>query len=171
MTRKRTPSYPGMLNEPIFTNSKARFADERILGAIEGKLELLFEHYQIAPNDRHRWQKLALALAFDHVPGFTLERGSRPTRGRHKTWSIAESRKLVDAVDAINKERKLGIKDAVRILRQRSPSEWSGAGLETRYHECKKRLDSYDDLRARARRSPSGSLAVIAALISLRDYE
>jgi hypothetical protein len=165
MTRKPPPRYPGTLNEPIV--ARGPFPDERIAGATEAKLELLFEYYQIGLHDRHRWQKLALALAVDHVPGLAVQQGARPKPGRKKTWNISESRRLVDAVNAIESERKRGINDAVHILKKRSRKEWPGKGLEARYYECKKRIDRYNKLKAEARRAPKGSLI----RLGLPDYE
>jgi len=49
------------------------------------KFLLLFEHYAIAKDDTNRWQKLCLALARAHVPGFQ-EKASRK-KGRPHTMS------------------------------------------------------------------------------------
>lgn len=56
-------NYTGPLAKPILI---ANAGDDTLLPRLE-KLEILFQHYDLGPND---WPQLAFALALRHVPGF-----------------------------------------------------------------------------------------------------
>ena len=92
MTKFReTTSYSGGLARPIrrlrpfrldgATNSKEEIArhnqeilkieDAEISRVLAERLELLFAHYEI--QDTNNYMALTLALAIDHVPGFSVE--------------------------------------------------------------------------------------------------
>ena len=60
-------------------------------------LPALFQHYDIAADDPACRQKLALCLAFAHVPGFGTTSSTR--RGRPVNWTPAVSDKLFAAVE------------------------------------------------------------------------
>jgi hypothetical protein len=94
MARKRpAPKYAGALAQPIYVEDyyKARglgqpnreLDTDAVKKRAAEKMRLLFEHYKIDPSDEQRWEKLAISLAFEHVPGLQL--ANRPKPGRKAT--------------------------------------------------------------------------------------
>lgn len=91
--RKPRPNrmYSGVLNEPIRIGRagdpnrrrKALMA-ETTMGQ---RLPKLYEHYGIQPSAPGAAERLILALAKDHVPGFQIE---SETRGRPTKWKYSE---------------------------------------------------------------------------------
>ena len=67
-------AYTGALNEPIVAGAarENELEQQYILGNWDAKLKLLFDHYRIEFNEPGCWENLAIALAFDHVPGFRV---------------------------------------------------------------------------------------------------
>src|SRR5215831_3605773 len=114
--------FTGALSSPILVPSpnaewgplspeslKSEIAKQRA-----AKLDLLFAHYGILPNDKDRLPKLATRLAVDFVPGMiTVEQRSSPIKRRShkdKTWTIDQYAELVREVDRLrggNKKMKI----------------------------------------------------------------
>jgi hypothetical protein len=117
------------------------------------KLDLLFAHYGILPNDKDRLPKLATRLALDFVPGMiTVEQHSSPFKKRShkdKAWTLAQYADLVRGVDAnrgVNRKEKIIV--AIFALVRQRPKEWGAYkgrewSLVPRYHEGKKELAMY----------------------------
>jgi hypothetical protein len=78
MGGKRKPRYSGALNKPIalpvgiLFESGSELQRQHLNREWNAKIRLLIEHYEINPSDPHRWQKLAIQLALDHVPGMQV---------------------------------------------------------------------------------------------------
>jgi hypothetical protein len=75
LMKKMTPRYPSLLDPE---GQEARALEEYF-----ERVVALFRHYKINPKDEDAWMHLALALAHNHVPGFTFgrERGAPHKRG------------------------------------------------------------------------------------------
>jgi hypothetical protein len=126
--KRRAPNYTGALAQPIYLDpddykysdglgrppndpdvvEKKMFAMAK-LQTFE-KMELLFKHYEIDPNDEQSWQVLAFRLARAHVPG--LQIASRPKPGRKATWKTGLYDELVRAVDDVKSRTGKGTKKA-----------------------------------------------------------
>lgn len=157
MSGKSKRKFSGALNEPIYRRpvgllTNLELENERFIGVLTGRFDLLFEHYGIETENEKCWRKLAVALALDLVPGMQIAKHPLRRKGRPKKWHFTVAQKFVSQVDEISAERSKGIKDAIRILVRRSPDQWltkNGrqrktekeiAALETRYHSQKARL-------------------------------
>jgi hypothetical protein len=118
------------------------------------KLDLLFAHYRIPPNDKDRFRRLSACLAKDFVPGMiTVEQRSSPyKKGWHKDkyWTFGRYADLVRDVDAVRHGQK--IYAAICDLVEQQPKKWGEykgreRSLETHYHKGNKIL---------AKRTPLG---------------
>jgi hypothetical protein len=134
--------------------------DEAIARAWQEKLPLLFEHYGI--EDKSDYFSLSLALAIDHVPGFAVKHVTwklsegdygvvepATKAGRHRDWTSERLRALLDAVEAVKRDKKVGTdREALLLLSRRKPwkapanhrgeaTQWVET-LETRLQEAKK---------------------------------
>jgi hypothetical protein len=117
------------------------------------KLLLLLEHYDIKQNDPARWEKLAFLLALVHVPGMKVVEYA-PRRGAPlKPSDISGARENVRIIDEINRERRKGVMDAIRVALKRKELKGSPDSLETRYYENKDLLRRVEELE---RRLPKG---------------
>jgi hypothetical protein len=145
MSRRRKPRYSGALNKPIiqplgmlyepgspFRDSLGR---QRLL-----KLGQLLAHYGIKSEDPGCFQKLAIKLALDWVPGMQVIKEPRARRGAPRKWTLARYREFVETIDRIQGQRGQGVLDAIRSLKKRERLRESVGGLETRYYEGRKRL-------------------------------
>lgn len=106
---------------------------------ISARMQVLLNHYHIDSAFSDPFCMLALRLANDLIPNFTVF--PNPP-GRRRGREIPSDTRLCMAVDKIADERKRGIADACRLLSRRA-GPWEGANpntLETRYHEEKSRL-------------------------------
>lgn len=88
------------------------------------KLPMLFEHYDIHEKGESRWCSLAIALAFDFVPAFQVDRSKSP--GRKNEWDMLTLTWLYMDVRAETKSRSdrgktLSELDACRQLLKREP--------------------------------------------------
>ncbi len=94
-------------------NEFTRIHNERL-----AKLDLLAQHYGIEPNGNHYLQ-LALALARDFVPGFSIAK----MRGAPERWpNLLRGALVVTMQDIIQPTRKgRGPTYAAKILSQRNP--------------------------------------------------
>jgi hypothetical protein len=109
----------------------------------------LLAHYEIEPEEPECWREVAFRLALDHVPGMRVI--DQPGRGKGAPRKLHVSRdgKLVDLIEKIKRERKKGIRDAIRIAQKRKQLQGNARGIERRYYESKQRLGQLDDLRRR----------------------
>jgi hypothetical protein len=120
----------------------------------EQKLRLLYTHYGLDRAIENRpiselfadpSVQLVLRLACDYVPGFRFvpsDEALPRNRGRPREYNIGD---VLFQVDAIQRERKRGIVDAIRTLRKRQPDpygKYSTETLEARYHESRARWRS-----------------------------
>lgn len=90
MSAKSHPYTNRLLSEPwqilqpdLLITSKARADSENMKASIE-KVTALFEHFSISPTDPEAFQKLSIALAMEHVPGFQAKTGKGV--GRPNKW-------------------------------------------------------------------------------------
>jgi hypothetical protein len=161
--------YPGVLNEPICLDRlfAAPSPEERernlakIEGRIDAKFELLFEHYEIALDDRDRWETLAGELAREHVRGLQFVADQPRKQGAPKKWRLSMCKDFVDAVDSgrvfLAKQRgcsvdEVTLRDAIddffKIrLRRMSPRTvaqiWcEKESAEARYREARERVEA-----------------------------
>jgi len=83
--------YTGILNDPIEFPSIVEVEPlGRLAGDLEERWDALFALHQIDPASPEVWQKIAMALARDHVPGFSAKwygshtdpRNTQERRGR-----------------------------------------------------------------------------------------
>jgi hypothetical protein len=152
--------YSGALNQPIvrpfgllYGPTSAKGA-KVVLRARLIKLLLLLDHYNIKPNDPACWQKLAFLLAQDHVPGLkAVEEAPRGPGAPRKPLDVSGARENVCIIDEINRERGIGVRDAIRIALKRKQLKGSAKSLEARYHENKHLLRRVEELE---RRLPKG---------------
>jgi hypothetical protein len=151
--KRRAPKYAGALAEPIYldpddykysgglgqpTNAQVeKKMREIVQKQTFEKMQLLFEHYEIDPNDEQRWQALAFSLADAHVPGLRL--ALRPKTGRKPTWQTGLGDELVRAVEVKTRTGK-GIKEAIaELLKEPKWKKYSPQNLEARYREARLR--------------------------------
>jgi hypothetical protein len=137
-------------------NRRLEAACEAFGKKINHKLKLLLEHYQI--SDVNPWRRLALALAFDHVPGFKNESGK--AKRRPKVWTPMKLTMLVATIDHVKSELSLNARQACEYIADNEDycQKWgppkTGKGtkkqwvetLESRYHDGRKLSD--DDFLA-----------------------
>jgi hypothetical protein len=149
MPRKRSvPKFSGSLAEPIYErfgggildmpDDKAKWK-ARMLGRLEGKLELLLEHYGIDKEDNDRWWLLSLQLGLDYVPGMRIETTPPSRRGRKPTWRAGGAHELFRAVQDLIAEKKCTEKEAIRQIAAADP-RWrqkTPENLGARYREAK----------------------------------
>jgi hypothetical protein len=146
--KRRGPKFSGALAEPIYerfgSGVLAMPDDEekwkaRLFGRLEGKLELLLEHYQIDSEHPDRWWMLSLQLAVDFVPGMRIEPAPPSRRGRKPTWRAGGAHELFRAVQDLIVEKQCTEKEAIRQIGARDP-RWrhkTPQNLGARYREAK----------------------------------
>ncbi len=147
MARKAKPIYSGALNDPIVVQPLGTLSvvseseNKRIRDEQVEKIKLLFQHYEIESNDKNRWQKLAIALAFQHVRGLQLALPPGKA-GAARLWDYQEAQLLIDEVSAIAATSKLSVAGAIRLLCKQKGDRWGSNpdSLQTRYYEAKRML-------------------------------
>jgi len=164
--KRRAPNYTGALTQPIYleedhyklTGGLGEPIWELDIDAIRKraaeKIWLLFEHYKIDPSDEHRWQKLAMSLASEHVRG--LQVANRPKRGRKSTWKTGLGDELVRAVDDVKSRTGKGTKEVIAELREEP--KWHGFSSKKpggRKYSVQKLEARYWETRARQKRLAS----------------
>ena len=155
--RRRAPKYAGALAQPIYVDQYYEWVGplgqprEPNLAAINKqaleKMQLLFRHYEIDPNDEQRWQALAFSLALTHVPGLQL--ASRPKPGRKPTWQTGLGDELVRAVEAVKSRAGNGTAEAIAELRKEPGGKWktyTAQSLGARYRESRARQKAFASL-------------------------
>jgi hypothetical protein len=155
---KTKTRYSGPLNQPIVLPLGMLYGPTSPRGA-KGvlrtrliKLLLLLEYYDIKPNDSACWLKLAFQLAQDHVPGMKVVENA--SRGRPlKPSDVSGAQENVRIIDEIERQRGIGVMDAIRIAVQRKQLKGLPDSLEARYYENKDLLRRVEELE---RRLPKG---------------
>src|SRR5437899_423814 len=103
--RNKQKKYPGELGKETFwdTTEWLQIAerakgghvakleyDARLVAAAEQRLDeviaMLFQHYNIGPDEEDRWEELAKCLAEDHVPAAKLVPNKPRGPGASKKW-------------------------------------------------------------------------------------
>jgi hypothetical protein len=137
---RKLPPYKGDLSEPIYLLAPAEAARGEATYRRIDKLEKLFDHHKIDPRDNHKWFRLSLALAVEHVPGFHVVYGDRPKRGRHRTWKAGLEDDLVQDIEPWIGKGKLTIEQAIFHLRTTSKKwqRFTQQNLVTRYREARR---------------------------------
>ena len=100
------------------------------------KMRLLFKHHKIDPSDEQSWEKLAIRLAFEHVPGLQL--AFRPKPGRKPTWKTGLGDELVRAVEDVKSRTGKRTEDAIAKLKEEPGGMWGRYTVENlgaRYRE------------------------------------
>ena len=155
MARKRlAPKYAGALAQPIYVDQDPpgchRYPDvtetlkEIWQTRAAEKMPLLFKHYKIDPSDEQSWEKLAIQLAFDHVPGLQL--AFRPKPGRKPTWKTGLGDELVRAVEDVKSRTGKCTEDAIAKLKEEPGGMWGRYTVEnlgTRYREAKRHQEQF----------------------------
>lgn len=152
MPKKLLPKYRGKLAEPLkplptpLAGMLSGISPDETIkqrrAELIGKLARLLAHYGIARDDERRWFKLALALAFDHVPGF--QEALPETRGRRRTWSLEDDRRLFYDISDLLARGKT-VRSACEILVRKQPykdQRRSGEALRSRYVKIKPIFDA-----------------------------
>jgi hypothetical protein len=116
MARKRpAPKYAGALAQRIYVDvAQIDRLEGVLLAQVPEKIHLLFKHYKIDPSDEQSWEKLALQLALDHVPGLQL--ALRPKAGAKPKWKTGLGDELVRAVEDVKSRTGKGTEDAIAEL-------------------------------------------------------
>jgi hypothetical protein len=100
----------------------------RVLDEMRDRFGLLWKHYSIDPNDPDAWKALAVALAFDHVPGFRV---TKPGRSKVGTDYVS----LFDEVRRASKRRAPSDAEiAYKVAKQHGGN---GSTILRRYQEQK----------------------------------
>ena len=102
------------------------------------KLNLLFDHFGI--EDKGDTRSLALALAREHVPGFTIQTNEpKPKRGRKLKWDLDRLEKLLETVESLKQQHNYTDRQAlIFIVSSPQYSEIWGRSLNDR--ESKRKL-------------------------------
>ena len=147
--KRRAPNYTGALAQPIYLEDHYKFSgglgqaiwepdDAAISKRAEEKMRLLFEHHKIDPSDEQSWKKLAISLAFAHVPGLQL--ANRPKAGRKPMWKNGLDEELVRDIEDVMSRTDKGIKEAIAELRKEPKwKKYTPQNLGARYRETRAR--------------------------------
>jgi hypothetical protein len=137
MPAKRNPRrYAGALASPIIWRSPPPFwgaatkdrtaeywkAYERdrqqtesdVKRLVTEKLSLLMDHYGI--DDKEDMAALAIALAFEHVPGFEIVVPEKSKKGRKREWHDSRLENLMETVGSIKKQYSLTDRQALKFM-------------------------------------------------------
>lgn len=112
----RLPNEPTILADKNKTKEKyeaiLKARNNILLGELDKKIPLVFEHHEISTNDSNKWEKLALKLAKAHIPGFQIQH----TVGRKIKWSDQLYVILYRDVNKVKEENKFNIEEACEYL-------------------------------------------------------
>ncbi len=136
--------YPGKLGRPISAEdkevleaAKSGNLEEWLAQELTRRLILLCEHYGIPTSNPPRWSQLCIALAFNHVPGFSTDaleprrkRGA-PTLSQEVMEIRAATPRLLDHVKAVHHLSGFGSEKKALDLMLRGMRE-QGMSLTTR---------------------------------------
>jgi hypothetical protein len=151
--QRRAARFAGALAQPIYVDMDEIDRVKEVLAAgVAEKWPLLLKHYKIDPSDDQSWEKLALQLALDHIPGLQL--AFRPKPGRKPTWKTGLGDELVRAVQDVKSQTGMRTQDAIRTLQKDNPRTWGRhtvPNLGARYQEAKHRQEQFRKLVEEAR--------------------
>jgi hypothetical protein len=151
--KRRAPTFAGALAQPIYVDvDQIDRLEGVLLARVPEKIHLLFKHYKIDPSDEQSWEKLALQLALDHVPGLQL--AFRPKPGRKPTWKTGLGDELVRAVEDVKSRTGKGTEDAIAELQKEPGGMWGRYTVENlgpRYREAKRHQEQFRKLVEEAR--------------------
>ena|SRR6266478_1425127 len=172
--RKKRPlasgvCYEGPLAEPIYESALAGWfgfvagrsgaeQEDLVRGERILKLPLLLQLYGIDEHSPNAWADLAWALACDHVPGMQAINQVSRKRGRKPSWKSGLGRKLLREVDALREKKKIGIKEALKELRDDKTKGWK-----------KHPIDSLGSRYREAARAEKVELKTLSATIAFLD--
>jgi hypothetical protein len=166
--KRRAPKHAGALAKPIYVDvDQIDRIEEVLLARVPEKIHLLFKHYKIDPSDEQSWQKLALQLAFEHVPGVQL--AFKPKVGRKPTWKTGLGDKLVRAVEDVKSQTGKGTEDAIAELKKEPGGMWGRytvQNLGARYREAKPGHERLRKLVEKAR-EPRSRGVILDGLLGL----
>jgi hypothetical protein len=151
---RKGPSYLGILAEPIYVTLQGKSllgalsdTDPEYVAKLEERLSALFELFEIDRAAPDAWQKMALALAARHVPGFRRKWPSR----KATAWDDRKYGELLRAVNLVRardvngklRPRKLGASETIRLLKKRGEPKFLARIAEStvrrRYEEAQAR--------------------------------
>jgi hypothetical protein len=145
MPRDKRRQYEGALGRPL---SPRRDIDPK--RALAERIDALFQEYAIERSDGHAWERLALALAFRHVPGFKIpstgadiRRSSGTKSGPPMELNSAELSYFIEEVEKLVSGRAARtIKEACNLLASRGgrPFRLAAKQLEERYYRHRHKL-------------------------------
>jgi hypothetical protein len=149
MAGNRNSRYSGALNQPInpvisqFVVFKG--FEFYIVLQWSKKLDLLMAHYKIEPKEPQCWRELAFHLALDHVPGMRVIDQPGRRKGAPRKRNLSHENAFIELIQTINRARKKGIRDAIRVVQKRQLLKGNVRSLERRYYDSKKRLRRIND--------------------------
>ncbi len=138
-----------------------REAEQQVTQKLLQKMSLLMEYYGI--SDGNDTTALAVALAFEHVPGFKVVPESRPKKGRKKDWHGGKLQALYDAVQSARKQHNYNDRQALKFISSSNlllgrtwgpPPNYKGSNkqwvetLESRLQDAKRHIAYIDALPA-----------------------
>lgn len=113
---------PWQIVQPDFIVTSKANADSQNIKAAIARVLALFEHYSISPTllgKDDAFEKLAISLAIDHVPGFKVKAGKEA--GRPNKWMRAYGLQFFWDVYRKAKERNGNYSWAFQQLAKQSP--------------------------------------------------
>ncbi|MFZ0854051.1 MAG: hypothetical protein WAO08_33230 [Hyphomicrobiaceae bacterium] len=136
----------------LVTHDQRRYQME-ILKLADMKWQLLWAVYGIKPGD---WEGLARALIAQHVPGFKIttslpkpcrRRGAPPRRHPFAIVGAVAAKQA----ELKSKNRAAQLTDACNAIHAKWPPELgkkpqTAKALETRYYQCRKKLDEWNKI-------------------------
>lgn len=127
--------YEGLLAEPMYRPhllmSPSEKGDWVLLRA--SKTILLFKHFSIDPNAEDAWQRLAISLAENHVPGFMPPAAKQ---GHPKDYGF--DLELCMRVELLKLRDGMKVRPAVDRIAKAQIFEQNSEALRTRYREARK---------------------------------
>jgi len=156
----RSRRYTYYLADPIYEALPAAGSADELDSSVEtscrkiDKLLKLLELYKIDSLAKHRWLRLALALAEQHVPGFRVIHEPPHKRGRPRSWKAGQADSLLHDVEELRRaNKKLTIKSAIDQLRADPSKNWrtcSKENLVTRHREARREREKHFRLATEA---------------------
>ena len=127
--------YEGLLAEPMYPPQSLMSASEKVDWTVlrATKTLLLFEHFSIDPNSEDAWQRLAIALAANHVPGFKPP----PTKPGHPK-DYAMDLELWMLVELLKRRDSMTVRSAVERIASARIFEQNSEALRNRYRQALK---------------------------------
>jgi len=133
--REKRREYEGLLAEPIYRPHPLMSPSEKGDWVLQRatKTILLFRHFSIDPNAKDAWQRLALALAESHVPGFMP-----PTAKRGHPKDYDTDLELCMRVELLKRRNGMSVRSAVDRIAKAKIFEQNSEALRNRYREALK---------------------------------